>query len=210
MATRPELHVAIAKTKNKASEYNENFEMMMQYVDDSIQEAETYVDGFMPDQTGNSGRFLKTNGTTASWFNLLGANNTFSGTNKFTGTTSITNAGSLSCAAAATFTGTTKVPASTTSGTALQLSSQNKSSSGYIKLGSGIIIQWGTRNADGAVSVSLPTAFSSGSSYGVTVSPVYNSNTLLYAVSVKSKSSSSFSYYAQGAVSGVTWLAIGY
>lgn len=208
MATRPELHIAIAKTKNKASEYNENFEMMMQYVDDSIQEAETYVDGFMPDQTGNSGRFLKTNGTTASWYNLLGANNTFSGTNIFTGTTSITNAGSLSCAAAATFTGTTEVPASTTSGTALQLSSQNKSSSGYIELGSGIIIQWGTRNANGAQTVTFPTAFSSASSYSVTASPYYSQNAYLYTTVITDRNSSNFHYYSPG--TGVCWLAIGY
>ena len=38
MATRPELHVAVAKTKNKASDYNDNFDMMMDYIDDTLDE----------------------------------------------------------------------------------------------------------------------------------------------------------------------------
>lgn len=38
MADRPELFVAVAGQKSKASEYNQNFEKIMDYVEDSIEE----------------------------------------------------------------------------------------------------------------------------------------------------------------------------
>lgn len=65
--TRPELHVAVANTKNTATNYNENFSMMLDYIDEEISDAKTYVDNAIPTQTGNAGKFLSTNGTTASW-----------------------------------------------------------------------------------------------------------------------------------------------
>ena len=43
MAIRPTLHRAVEKTKNTATNYNENFDLMMQFVDDSVVEAKTYV-----------------------------------------------------------------------------------------------------------------------------------------------------------------------
>ena len=67
MATRPTLKQAVAKTKNKASDYNDNFDLMMQFVDDSIDEAKDYVDDFMPSVTGQSGKVLTNDGTEASW-----------------------------------------------------------------------------------------------------------------------------------------------
>lgn len=60
MATRPELHIAVAKQKSKASDYNDNFDMMMQYIEDSMED-------FMPSMTGNSGKILTTDGSTTSW-----------------------------------------------------------------------------------------------------------------------------------------------
>lgn len=89
MATRPELHIAVAKAKSKASEYNDNFDMMMDYVDAVALEDKTYVDGFMPDVTGNAGKFLKTDGETTEWVNPFASNNTFSGTNTFSGATTL-------------------------------------------------------------------------------------------------------------------------
>lgn len=44
MATRPELHIAVAKQKSKASEYNDNFDMMMDYCEAVSTEAKNYVD----------------------------------------------------------------------------------------------------------------------------------------------------------------------
>lgn len=74
MTTRPDLHEAVAGQKSKASEYNENFTLLMGYVDDSVTESKDYVNNYvssyMPSQTGNSGKFLSTNGTSASWTSL--------------------------------------------------------------------------------------------------------------------------------------------
>ena len=66
MATRPVLHRAIEKTKNKASDYNENFDLMMDYIDNTLDECKDYVDDYFPSVTGQSGKFLTNNGTTAS------------------------------------------------------------------------------------------------------------------------------------------------
>lgn len=67
MATRPELNEAVAGQKNKASEYNENFTLMMGYIEDNLTESKNYVDAYMPSVTGQSGKFLTNNGTTVSW-----------------------------------------------------------------------------------------------------------------------------------------------
>ncbi|MCQ2957299.1 MAG: hypothetical protein MJ180_00180 [Candidatus Gastranaerophilales bacterium] len=44
MATRPTLHIAVANTKSKASDYNENFTLMMNYCEDVAEEDKDYVD----------------------------------------------------------------------------------------------------------------------------------------------------------------------
>lgn len=67
MATRPELHIAVAKTKNKASDYNDNFDMMMDFIDDTLDECKDYVDDFMPEVTGQAGKVLTTDGTNTTW-----------------------------------------------------------------------------------------------------------------------------------------------
>lgn len=75
---------------------------------------------------------------------------------------------SNSISGATTFTGVTKVPASTTAGTALQLAAQSQSANGYIKFGSGIIVQWGSvaLSANTAKTINLPTSFA-GTAYKV-------------------------------------------
>ena len=51
--------------------YNDNFDMMMDFVDTSIGESKDYVDGFMPAMSSStSGKFLTNNGSTASWVNI--------------------------------------------------------------------------------------------------------------------------------------------
>ena len=71
MAIRPSLNIAVAKRKNKASEYNENFELMMDFIDDTLDECKDYVDAYMPSITSSTkGRFLSNNGSTASWTSL--------------------------------------------------------------------------------------------------------------------------------------------
>lgn len=41
--TRPTLHVAVAGQKSKASDYNDNFDLMMDYLEDSIDELRTWT-----------------------------------------------------------------------------------------------------------------------------------------------------------------------
>ncbi len=70
MATRPDLKRAVPKTKNTAKDYNDNFDKMMQFVDDTLDECKDYVDAYMPPQTGQAGKYLATNGTIASWVSV--------------------------------------------------------------------------------------------------------------------------------------------
>lgn len=112
---------------------------------------------------------------------------------------------------ATTFTGVTKVPASTTAGTALQLTAQSKATNGYIKFGSGIIIQWGTtsqRSSDATQTVTLPTSFSN-KNYQVA-----NSNVTAYTNNQESgtiydKTSTSFKTFAWSG-RATSWIAVGY
>lgn len=79
--TRPSLHVAVAGTKNKASEYNDNFDMMMDYCEEVSQAAKDYVDanvdgkaelsptiilltGSYPILTNNSVHYIEVEGNT--------------------------------------------------------------------------------------------------------------------------------------------------
>lgn len=70
MATRPTLHTAVSGQKNKASDYNENFDLMMSFIDDSIAESKNYVDGFMPSVSGKADKFLTNDGTETVWANI--------------------------------------------------------------------------------------------------------------------------------------------
>lgn len=78
---RPELNVAVAGQKNTASAYNENFELMLDYIDQETQSAKDYVDGYMPTQTGQAGKILTTDGTDASWMSITGLIMYFGGSN---------------------------------------------------------------------------------------------------------------------------------
>lgn len=65
--TRPELTEAVAGTKNTAKAYNDNNDAILDYIDQEVAAAKTYTDGKIPSQTGNAGKYLTTNGTSASW-----------------------------------------------------------------------------------------------------------------------------------------------
>lgn len=71
MATRPELHRAVQGTKNTATNYNDNFDAMMDFIDNSIDEAKSYVDDFMPSVSGQAGKVLTNDGTETSWYDML-------------------------------------------------------------------------------------------------------------------------------------------
>ena len=104
-----------------------------------------------------------------------------------------------------TFSGTIKVPASNTVGTALQLAARG---SRHVKLGDGTIIQWGYESTLGASSITLPTAFSD-DNYALGTATLYNSNANVYTASIKTKSSSSFTYYLAASYGTFFWIAIG-
>lgn len=67
MATRPTLHIAVAKTKNTASDYNDNFDMMMDFIDNTLDECKDYVDDYMPPLSGQAGKILTNDGTDTLW-----------------------------------------------------------------------------------------------------------------------------------------------
>ena len=71
MAIRPALRTAVAGNKIKASEYNDNFTDMLNYLDDVVDDMEDYVGDYMPTQSGQNGKFLSTNGTAASWTDIM-------------------------------------------------------------------------------------------------------------------------------------------
>lgn len=78
MAERPSLNIAVAKKKNKASEYNQNFTLMMDYIDATLQECKDYVDGYMPSiSSSTKNKYLSNNGSAASWVGM--GNQPFSG-----------------------------------------------------------------------------------------------------------------------------------
>jgi hypothetical protein len=117
-----------------------------------------------------------------------------------------------------TLTGTVKVPNNAAVGTAIATAAISKSASGYLKLGNGIIIQWGRQNSDGHSynkKYSLPTAFSS-TNYKV-VANLYNTNDSdrVFFV-IKTQATSYFYARAQGVEGGSSgttacqWIAIGY
>lgn len=209
MATRPVLHIAVAKTKSKASEYNDNFDMMMQFVDDSIQESKDYVDGFMPDVTGQSGKFLTNNGTTTSWFDIFAANNTFSGTTTFSG--DVTISGGTFDFPKCTTTPTTTSTASNTLPAVVVLNYKN-GSSWYRVWSDNFCEQGGYKTiTSGANTVNLLKNFAD-TNYSPLVT-IYESSTSgnYYATYIKSKTTSSFSVYsAQSSSDGVFWRASGY
>lgn len=118
-----------------------------------------------------------------------------------------------------TFSGVIKVPNSTTNGTAIAQQGINKANNGYLKLGNGIIYQWGVKTGmkkDTNYVISLPTNFSSNDSYRVI--PAMNTNQDIDdTLNIHSQRTSNFSVYvtqrggndSDWTVSG-NWIAIGY
>ena len=86
---------------------------------------------------------------------------------------------------------------------------KNRASSGYYKLGNGLIIQWGRRTGNTGT-VTLPTAFSSATSYSV--GTTYNGSSStdnMYAL-ISDLTSTSFKIVAYSSSSICYWVAIGY
>lgn len=216
MATRPELHIAVAKQKSKASEYNDNFDMMLNYIDDSIQESKDYVDGFMPDVTGQSGKFLTNNGTSTSWASIFSGNQTFTGNNTFSGTNEFTGNVTIS-GSSFNFTKCTTKPTTTSTASTSKVSVVVKNylngNSGYVKYSDGLIIQWGQNTtASQEAKISLLTSFTT-TTYFVALQLVNKRQSSQQNISPYDKSTSSFYRTCNGGTeynNPIAWIAIGY
>lgn len=86
----------------------------------------------------------------------------------------------------------------------------SKDSKGYVKMGNGIIIQWGTESAGSTVTVTLPIAFSN-TNFKVIATSLATSGSL-GALGINTKTTTGFNIYASGGASSVNsqWIAIGY
>lgn len=113
-----------------------------------------------------------------------------------------------------TFSGTVSVPNSSTLGTALNTTDISKSNNGYLKLGNGVIVQWGNLTKTGtSTTLTLPTAFSSASSWGISVNPYHATSHKgdAYGVWLSDKTESTIVISdSNGAVQSYYWVAIGY
>lgn len=96
------------------------------------------------------------------------------------------------------------------------LSTWSKGGNGYFKFKNGLIVQWGTITSGSSNSfntVTLPTAFSSGSSYSVTATGRSGSAALSdynTVINSSNKTATSFQVSWDDNDSGAYWLAIGY
>lgn len=218
MATRPELHIAVAKQKSKASEYNDNFDMMLDYIDDSIQESKDYVDGFMPDVTGQSGKFLTNNGTSTSWASIFSGNQTFTGNNTFSGTNSFTGNVTISGSSFNFTKCTTKATTTSTasnSKVAVIVQNYKNGNSWYRVWSDGWIEQGGAVSTtnNGEKSVSLIKTMTT-TNYFVTAQTTgsrINNVTYLNSYTIVSRTTSGFTLYVGYTDDRTTlWYACGY
>lgn len=84
---------------------------------------------------------------------------------------------------------------------------------GYVKLPGGAIMQWGviTVSANSAGTETLPTAFTSATSYSVTVTTIENTNDDRQTGKIGTKSSTQFTVRnTLGTSLNYNWIAIGY
>ena len=88
-----------------------------------------------------------------------------------------------------------------------------KAAKGYVKLGNGIIIQWGTTtSASSSTSITLPIAFSD-TNYSVTITSIGDAGVYQRLVSASTaKTTTGFKTYAGGGAANInfSWQAIGY
>lgn len=103
-----------------------------------------------------------------------------------------------------------QAPNSDTNGSVVTTVDKSKGSGGFFKLGNGLIVQWGVVSANSSgVAVTLPTAFSSATSYRAVACREANNATMY--VSVVRTSASKITVYTSNATSySIAWIAIGY
>lgn len=126
--------------------------------------------------------------------------------------------GNQTIAGTKTFSVAPKVPNSTTNGTAIAQAAMSKAANGYLKLGNGIILQWGRSgsvNYDTGVTITLPTAFSNANYCVIPVcyNTSYSDNTQYHIYYQSTTQFRAFGHRVEGKSSGtryLEWFAIGY
>ena len=89
------------------------------------------------------------------------------------------------------------------------LATVKKASNGYIKFNNGIIMQWGRSSSGKDVTVTLPTPFSSATSYGVAIVMNLSSGNH-YGSTIQDATSTSFHLVGSYSTYNAFWVAIGY
>ena len=124
--------------------------------------------------------------------------------------------GDQTIAGTKTFSSAVKCANSATTGTAITTSAISKSANGYVKLGNGIIIQWGlakiTQNSTATITITLPTAFSN-TNYSISAVPltsaVDSSSRIMFQVTDKTNTSFKCTGNSFQTIN-CSWVAIGY
>lgn len=88
------------------------------------------------------------------------------------------------------------------------LAQWSKGESGYFKFKNGLIIQWGKLSVGSGGTITYPTAFSSSSSYSISLTPNYTTTGV--TMSFENTSSTSTSYHCSRSDVSSKWIAIGY
>lgn len=99
-------------------------------------------------------------------------------------------------------------PNSDVNGSIVTTVSKSKAKNGYFKLGNGLIVQWGSVTASSvALTITLPTAFSSATSYSI--SAITNNGKAAFT---QQQTSTTFHLDASGGIGNTSlkWIAIGY
>lgn len=196
---KPTLELAVAGQKAKASTYNENFETMLDYVDECMDYSLTADLSNLESVSENGENVLKTK--------FL--QNTTKGSDTVPvyvadGVTKAINVTNFFNSVANTF------------GTITEKSGSATSSSGYVKFNNGLLIQWGTfaKNVN-YTEVSLLKNYS-GTTYCVVTAPNTDANDrvdtggLTYSAWMFPAYSKSVNKFRVKALSTGQWIAIGY
>ena len=184
MTTRPELHIAVAKTKNKASDYNDNFDMTLDYIDNTasdLQSAITSVSDSLSSFVAKTNVANKGSATVPVYFNSSGVAQECTGidTSLLTGS------------------GINYVKTTYASG-----------NSGYVIYSNGYCEQWGKISLASSVTVNLTKTYSS-TNFNIMLTPEWSTYTYL-TVKNSGKTSSSFVILGGGNTHYAYWRTCGY
>lgn len=108
----------------------------------------------------------------------------------------------------------TEAPACSNTNSIVTTTGLSKSTNGYVKLGNGIIIQWGDHNttSPGASTITFPTAFSN-NNYSITFTRISGSNTTNESGSYyfRGRTTTSVAVYkTNNSTQSMMWIAVGY